>query len=204
MYFLRHCILSTWPGTSCLEWDLLSPGFSQLQKFYRDDIYPGGFLVLWRCWTQSHSPRFCKWIYIASWSHLIKRSGRPSGQTWNWKLVWQTSHHLVRQQPGKSNTKWFTALCSSIRKASDTTIPLHNPTTLPDRHTCPRTNKLFLKRTSIYKRRGSKKEFHKITKEIKQSTLLDYKNWVTKCVAEMEKANKVDNTIFFQTCQQIV
>ena len=57
-----------------------------------------------------------------------------------------------------------------------------------------RTKALIAKRISLVSRNASKSAIRKIRKQIKRSSLQDYKDWVAKTVSDMESANKVGDT----------
>ena len=89
---------------------------------------------------------------------------------------------------------WYSAICDSIKEAAKIHIPLRGDFKPTQRSVSERTKALIAKRISLVSRNASKSAIRKIRKQIKRSSLQDYKDWVAKTVSDMESANKVGDT----------
>ena len=91
-------------------------------------------------------------------------------------------------------SEWIENFNNAIEKAAEATLPDKEPSKLPSRGTSERTKSLFETREGMTKGNSSKAQFKDIQDQIKESCLNDYQDWVSSCVAEMEKAERVGNT----------
>ena len=85
-------------------------------------------------------------------------------------------------------------MCTIMHAAIDT-LPDVPKTKHFARETSSRTKALIEERVKLGRRKNrTKKDFKKLQKQIKDSTLQDFNMWVEKWVTEMQKANEVGDS----------
>ena len=92
-------------------------------------------------------------------------------------------------------TVWYETMCAAIKAAADKSLPPRKKKSPVERKVSARTKQLYKLKRSMQKRsRVSRKDLNNIQKQIQESCLSDFKEWVSNAVVEMEKADAVGNT----------
>ena len=116
--------------------------------------------------------------------------------TWKTNLKTHARENPISEDsdPTVKAEAWYEAICDSIRSAAKAHIPLRGDSSPTQRCVSRKTKTLIAKRISLTSKGASRSAIRKVRKQIKESSLQDYKTWVTKTVADMESANKVGDT----------
>ena len=93
------------------------------------------------------------------------------------------------EEPAAVAGQWFEDLCTLIKDVAVEVLPVKTKDKAPKRHVSERTKALFKKREAMTKQNTTKAKFKLIQRLIKESSLLDFTEWVESCVAAMEKAD---------------
>ena len=93
-------------------------------------------------------------------------------------------------------TVWYETMCAAIKAAAEKTLPPRKKkSSSVERKVSSRTKQLYKLKRSMQKRsRVSRKDLNHLQKQIQESCLSDFKEWVNNAVVEMEKADAVGNT----------
>ena len=93
----------------------------------------------------------------------------------------------------QSLDEYVTDWKASVKEAAEEALPKtveHKPT---QNKVSERTRHLFKKRDKMHPSKNTKEEFAALTKEIQESSIKDFKDWVNVCVTDMESANEQGN-----------
>ena len=90
-----------------------------------------------------------------------------------------------------SATDMYDKMCGAIHHAVETVIPTVKRVKGIKRKVSEKTKALFKKRTEMA---GTKAQYKKIQKEIKDSSMQDFHDWVAEWAGTMQAANGVGNT----------
>ena len=90
-----------------------------------------------------------------------------------------------------SATDMYDKMCGAIHHAVETVIPTVKRVKGIKRKVSEKTKALFKKRTEMA---GTKAQYKKIQKEIKDSSMQDFHDWVAEWADTMQAANGVGNT----------
>ena len=87
----------------------------------------------------------------------------------------------------------YDSLCKAIHETAKETLPAKKSLAMTARCVSDRTAALFKMREKMTKKKNSKEQFDQVQKQIKDSSLQDYKDWVDRCVDVMEEASAIGN-----------
>ena len=101
--------------------------------------------------------------FQATWLEYLKQHAKDKSSAEN-------------ADPKERAAEWYTAICDSIQKAAKLHIPLRDEYKPTQRGVSDRTKSLIKRRIKLVSRGASKSALRKIRKQIKQSSLQDYKD----------------------------
>ena len=92
-----------------------------------------------------------------------------------------------------STTEMYDKMCSAIQLAINTVLPSRRRGSGVRREVSEKTKELYERRTKLCKQ-GTKEQFEQVQREIKESSLADFKNWVEKWADVIKDAENVGDT----------
>ena len=92
-----------------------------------------------------------------------------------------------------SATKMYEKMCAAIHFAIDTILPIRRRGSCVRRKVSEKTKDLYTRRSAM-RNQGTHEQFAQIQKEIKESGLADFENWVREWADVIDDANKVGDT----------
>ena len=111
----------------------------------------------------------------------------------NWKSEMSAACHYVSSLPSPDDPEavaedWFEKLCLAAKEAAKKSLPTRQKSALTQRMVSQRTNNLIRQKKLC---RKDKKALKEIKARIQESSLLDFKTWVSDTVSDIEKANEL-------------
>ena len=110
-----------------------------------------------------------------------------------WKENLKTEDNQF-SDPMEKAESWYNSICKAIKESAKLHIPMRGDSKPTQRNVSERTKALFAKRASLMSRGASKSAIRKIRRQIKNSSLQDYKDWLDTTISDMEAANMVGDT----------
>ena len=81
----------------------------------------------------------------------------------------------------------------SVKEAAEEALPKKVEHKIAENKISERTRTLFKKRDRMHPGKNTKDEFAEVRRQIQESSIRDFKDWVNECVSEMETANEQGN-----------
>ena len=88
----------------------------------------------------------------------------------------------------------YDSLCKAIYDTAKETLPAKKSLAMKERCVSARTSHLFNQREKMTRKKNSKEQYSQLQRQIKDSSLQDFKDWVEECTEEMESASAVGDT----------